>query len=431
MSTSVLSRPPVMEQWTTVGGTRVLYIERRSLPIVDLNIDFDAGTCHDPVGKAGVAEMVASTLLTGQKRYGTLPPMREDEAEHAFDEIGAKVAADAQADRLSVALRSLSQPVLLARALTLLSAMLVAPSWAARPFERERERLLAAAEEQQLDPEQLCTLRLTQALYAGHPFGIVADPDSIAAIERQDVAAFHRRYLVRSRAFITLVGDLSHDDARRIADQLSAALPEAPSDIDGAACIPPLSLKTMRGSEQWIDNPASQAHLAIGTRVPGVADAEYFPLMVANRMFSWRLNTVVRDQLGLAYEVSSALFASRLGEHRIALKTRRDQAASGLQAVQWTLAAFSAADGVDRAEFARTRAELIDGRALALDSNAKLVRQAADLGFDGLPLTHFTQWSDKVAAVTLDEALRVFGQWIHPDRQVVTVVGPGAPSSAR
>ncbi len=429
MSATVLSRPPVMEQWVTSGGTRVLHIERRSLPIVDLNIDFDAGTCHDPAGKAGVAEMVASTLLTGQKRYGTLPPMREDEAEHAFDEIGAKVAADAQADRLSIGLRSLSQPVLLARALTLLSAMLVVPSWASRPFERERERLLAAAEEQRLDPEQLCTLSLTQALYAGHPFGIVADPDSIAAIDRQDVAAFHRRYLVRSRALITLVGDLSHDDARRIAERLSEALPEAPSEsVEGdAAPPPPLPLTGMRGSSQWIDNPASQAHLAIGTRVPGVADADYFPLMVANRMFSWRLNTVVRDQLGLAYEVSSALFASRLGEHRIALKTRRDQAMLALQAVQRTLAAFVAADGVDEAEFARTRAELIEGRALALDSNAKLVRQAADLGFDRLPLTHFTQWSDKVAAVTLDDALRAFGHWVHPDRQVVTVVGPGTP----
>lgn len=434
----------VLEGWTTSSGVRVLYAARRSLPIVDLSIDFEAGSCVDPPGKAGLSDMVASLLLTGQKRYGTLPAMREEAAEHAFDDIGAKVAADAQADRIAIGLRSLSQPVLLARALLLLQAMLAAPSWAARPFERERERLLAFAEEQLTDPEQLCNLRLTQALYEGHPFGAVADADSIAAISRQDVAAFHRRYLVRSRAIITLVGDLARTDAERIAETLALALPVAPAGDaaapgapqraggglegvlempdapDAPAPFPPLPAAA--GRHLTIDHPASQAHIVIGTRVPGVGDAGYFPLMIANRMFSWRLNDVVRDRLGLAYEVSSALFMSRLGEHRIALKTRGDQAQQALDAVRETLRRF-VEDGVDAAEFDRTRRELIDGRPLAFDSNAKLLRHAADIGFDRLPLDHLQRWPEHVAAVTLEQAIATFAKWIDPARQTTLVLG--------
>lgn len=420
----------VIERWTTTTGVPVSYVARRAIPIVDVNIDFDAGSIHDPQGKAGVSEMVASLLLTGQKKYGDLPAMSEEEAEHAFDEIGAKLPADAQADRLSVGLRSLSQPVLLERALLLLNAMLAAPSWPARPFERERERLLAFAEEQQSDPEQLCNLTLTQGLYGTHPYGVVATEASINGIDRADVSAFHRTYLVRARALITLVGDLSHEQAVALAERLSAALPVA-KDEAGGGSDEPVQLSSILAVEadekrpnsvNWIEHPASQAHIALGALVPGVGDPEYFPLMVANRMFSWRLNDVVRDKLGLAYEVSSALFMSRLGEHRIALKTRADQAERALAAVSETLRGFTA-DSIDVDEFARTQAELIQGRPLAFDSNAKLLRHASDMAFDCLPADYLATWSGHVGDVSLAQAVEVFRKWIRPERQVTVVVG--------
>ena len=434
-----LSTAPVIERWTTPQGVPVSYVARRAIPIVDINIDFDAGSIHDPVGKAGVSEMVASLLLTGQKKYGDLPAMTEEEAEHAFDEIGAKLPADAQADRLSVGLRSLSHPVLLDRALVLLNAMLAVPAWPTRPFERERERLLAFAEEQQSDPEQLCNLTLTQKLYGKHPYGVVATEASINGIDRADVGTFHRTYLVRSRALITLVGDLSRDQAEALAERLGAALPVSKQTADSpAAPDAPNQLSELVGRDKkeslndvvWVDHPASQAHIALGTLVPGVGDPDYFPLMVANRMFSWRLNDVVRDKLGLAYEVSSALFMSRLGEHRIALKTRADQAERALAAVSETLRGFTEG-GIDVAEFERTQAELIQGRALAFDSNAKLLRHASDMAFDRLPADYLQTWTTRVAAVSLSQAIAVFGKWIRADRQVTVIVGGDKPGDGR
>jgi len=444
----------VIEQWTSASGVVVYFVPRREVPIVDINIDFAAGSVFDPPGKSGLADLLASVLLTGQKAYRatgpfveeTLPAMREEVAEHAFDMIGAKVAADAQADRLSVGLRALSHPVLLRRAVTLLTAMLAVPSWAARPIARERERLLAAAEEQLIDPEQLANLRLTQALYGDHPYGRLPDVASLEDIETADLRAFHRRYLTRERAVITVVGDLSMDDARAMAEQLGGALPPAlPEDApcvarDGehvrsrGAAIDPL-LKDLliapgpsaRAGAQWINHSASQAHLLIGALTPGIAHADYFPLMLANRMFSWMLNDMVRERLGLAYEVSSTLYASRVGEHRIVVKTRADQARRCEQAIRDTLVAFVGDALTDQAMlqdlYLRTRTEMIEGRDLALDSNAKLLRQAADIGFDGLPLDRIRTWVDAVRNVTYAQARETFARWIDPARQARVVVG--------
>jgi len=316
----------------------------------------------------------------------------------------------------------------------------------------------------------LCNLTLTQRLYGEHPYGVVATEASINSIDRADVSTFHRTYLVRARALITLVGDLSREQAVALAERLSAALPVAkgaignqPAQLSSILAVEVTSEVTAEvtseetsgaisgvtsdtgegmydaatiGSNKqntkvadkranpiaWIEHPASQAHIALGALVPGVGDPEYFPLMVANRMFSWRLNDVVRDKLGLAYEVSSALFMSRLGEHRIALKTRSDQAERTLAAVSETLRGFTV-DSIDVAEFSRTQAELIQGRPLAFDSNAKLLRHASDMAFDGLPADYLQTWSGHVGAVTLAQAVEVFRKWIRPERQVTVVVG--------
>ncbi len=447
----------MIEQWTSASGVPVFFVPRREVPIVDINIDFAAGSVFDPPGKAGLADLLASVMLTGQKAYHavgpyceeSLPAMREEAAEHAFDRIGAKVASDAQADRLSIGLRALAHPVLLRHAIALTSAMLAVPSWAARPIAREQDRLLAAAEEQLIDPEQLANLRLTQALYGDHLYGRLPDVESLENITTADLRAFHRYYLTRDRAVITIVGDLSADDAKSLTEQLSLALPAAGPEAspavvslpEGAASVPSRGAAldalladlpitpgpSARAGEQWIDHPASQAHVLIGALTPGIAHPDYFPLMLANRMFSWMLNDTVRERLGLAYEVSSTLYASRVGEHRIVVKTRSDQARRCDQAIRDTLQVFVSGALSDQAMlqdlYLRTRTEMVEGRDLALDSNAKLLRQAADIGFDGLPLNRIQTWVDSVLEVTFEQARETFARWIDPARQSRVVVG--------
>ena len=37
--------------WTLENGARVLFVESRSVPIVDISIEFDAGSRRDPEGR--------------------------------------------------------------------------------------------------------------------------------------------------------------------------------------------------------------------------------------------------------------------------------------------------------------------------------------------------------------------------------------------
>ena len=55
---------PKIEHWTTPAGTRVYFVENHDLPILDVQINFAAGSAYDPPEKAGLAALTHALLDT-------------------------------------------------------------------------------------------------------------------------------------------------------------------------------------------------------------------------------------------------------------------------------------------------------------------------------------------------------------------------------
>ena len=54
-----------IEHWTTAQGSRVYFVAAPALPIVDVQVDFAAGSMFDPPGQAGLAALTRATLDLG------------------------------------------------------------------------------------------------------------------------------------------------------------------------------------------------------------------------------------------------------------------------------------------------------------------------------------------------------------------------------
>ncbi|MBS3917097.1 MAG: insulinase family protein, partial [Sulfuritalea sp.] len=54
-----------IEQWLAPSGARVVFVESRVVPIVDVQIDFAAGAAYAPADKAGLAGLTRSLLDMG------------------------------------------------------------------------------------------------------------------------------------------------------------------------------------------------------------------------------------------------------------------------------------------------------------------------------------------------------------------------------
>ena len=51
--------------WETQTGTKVFFVENHDLPILDINVNFFAGSAQDPLGKEGIANLTHHLMNLG------------------------------------------------------------------------------------------------------------------------------------------------------------------------------------------------------------------------------------------------------------------------------------------------------------------------------------------------------------------------------
>ncbi len=407
---------PDIQQWTASTGARVQFVESRALPLVDIQIDFAAGSAVEPADKAGLAGLTRGLLDAGA---GTLD---EQAVSDLSADIGAQIGGGTDNDRTNLSIRSLSSARELNAAVDLAATLVSDPIFPAAVLDRERERAIAGLRESLTKPGTLAARSFNEVAYSGHPYGRNVTAESLAAISRDDLVAFHRDHYAARYASVSIVGDVDRATAEEIAVRLTNRLPAGVDTAPLPAPVQPAA-QTLR-----IAHPSAQAHIVIGQ--PGMAreDADYFPLLVGNYVlggggFVSRLTREVREKRGFAYSVYSYFAPQQVaGPFEIGLQTRGTQTTEALKVVNDTLNTFIA-EGPTAAELQAAKDNLVNGFGLRLDSNRKILDYVAMIGFYQLPLDWLDRYPRAVAAVSREQVRDAFSRRIRPEHLVTIIAG--------
>lgn len=421
-----------IQQWTQPSGARVWLVESHGIPMVDVNLDFDAGTRRDPADKAGLAGVTASMTGKGIAARDGLPALDENQLSEAWADLGAGFGGSASTDRMSFSLRSLTYPDLLPKAVHLAARQLGEPSFPPDVWVRDRQRMGASIREANTRPATAAAKAFLSAVYNGHPYGYDTTEETLARITVQDMEAMYRRSVEACRARVSIVGDVTRAQADELVTALLARLPRRTAadcpTLPPVAEVQPLAAPVSRA----IPFESAQAHVLIGQPGYKRADPDYFPLLVGNYIlggggFVSRLTSEVREKRGLSYSVYS-YFSPGLhaGAFTVGLQTRPDQAQQAVQVSQEVLARF-VADGPTEAELKAAQDNLVGGFALRIDSNRKLLDNIAGVAWNGLPLDYLDTWTAQVAKVTVADIKAAFARKLQPQRMVTVTVGAVAP----
>ena len=413
-----------IQHWQTPQGARVIFVESHELPMLDISVDFPAGSARDPAGKAGLAHLTHGLLDQGAGG------LSDTAIAHRLADVGAVLSGSLDRDRAGVTLRTLSSAAEKAAALEMLARVLQRPDFPQAVIKREKQRLIAAIREAEADPGTVASKAFYRALYGTHPYAHdeAGDPDAIARLTRGDLQAFYRAHYSAPNAVISLVGDIPRAEAEAIAARLAAGLPKG-------AAVPPLpGPAPAAASATRIAHPSTQSHVLVGTVGVARNDPDYFPLYVGNYVlggggFDSRLMREVRDKRGYAYSAYSYFMPmAEAGPFQLGLQTKLEQTDDALKVAQATLRQFIA-DGPSEAELDQAKSNLTGGFPLRIDSNRKILDYLAVIGFYRLPLDYLDTWVAKVEAVDVAAVKQAFARRIDPDKLVTVVVG--AAGSAR
>ena len=419
-----------IQHWTEPSGAKVYLVESPVIPMVDVQIDFDAGSRRDPAGQSGLASAVASMASKGVKAAGSEPALDENGLGEAWADLGASFEANADNDTLHYVLRSLTDPPLLDKAARLAARQIGEPSFPADVWSRDRARWSASIKESLTRPATVAHHAFEAAVYGSHPYGVQTTAETLARISVADMQAFHTQHIGACRAKVSIVGAVSRTQAQALVATLLSRLPAS----TGCAPLPPVGEIAALTAPAELNIPftSAQAHVLIGQ--PGFQrrDPDFLALLVGNHIlggggFVSRLTHEVREKRGLSYSVYS-YFAPGLhaGAFTVGLQTRPDQAAQAVQVSRDVIARF-VAEGPTEAELRAAKDNLIGGFALRIDSNKKLLGNVANIAWNDLPLDYLDQWAKKVEALTVADVRTAMAQKLHPDRMVTVVVGGKQP----
>ncbi|GAB1387396.1 pitrilysin family protein [Melaminivora sp.] len=426
-----------IEHWREPSGARVWLVQSAAIPMVDVQVDFDAGQRRDPAEQAGLASAFALMSSKGVRASADQPALDENDLGEAWADLGANFSAAAERDGLVFSLRSLTEPDLLQRAVALAARQLGQPALPEAIWQRERARWQASLREADTRPGSVAGKAFAKAVYGGHPYGQYPTSQSLERIGMADLQAFEARYLQACRARVSIVGAVNRQQAQAL---VAALLAHLPASAQGSACpalpevpeVPPLT------AARELDIPFASAQAQVLLGQPGFArrDPDFLALLVGNHIlggggFTSRLTHEVREQRGLTYGIYSQFSPGlNAGAFVISLQTRPDQAAQALQLTRQVLARY-VAEGPTEAELRAAKDNLVGGFALRIDSNRKLLGNVVNIAWNELPLDYLEHWTQRVQALTTADIRAALQRKLQPERMVTVVLGAQAPAPAK
>ena len=414
-------RPP-FEQLTTPEAITVIGQAQQDDPSIALRLRVPAGAINDPAGKDGVALLTSRLLMRGTAHHD------RDQLSAIGDDIGAAIGIDAGRLFLDVSIRCLNED--LETMVALAAEVLQEPTFPAEEVEKLRQEILTGIRESDQDTRSTAERAMRGMIYPSpHLLGrrVSGTIDTVTALTREDVVAFHERHFGRTEMVVAAVGGFTALEkiaaviGRHFGSwRLSAASPESPK---------PAPVRS--GTTQTTANLPGKTQADITMGIPTIPrmHPDYYALDMANLILGrlglmGRLGATVRDRDGLAYHVSSGL-------------------EPGKEQTLWVARAGVAPENVDRAitsilsELRRMRddgvtdEELADGKSfltgvlpLALETNDGVANtllsiQHYDLGLDFL--VRYVQTVNELSAAQVRLAI---AEHVNPDDVAIAVSGP-------
>lgn len=305
-----LTVPPV-ERATLSNGIQVELARRTTIPVVRVMLSFDAGFGADSRSKPGTQSLVLALLDEGAAGM-TGPQIAE-----ARERLGANVGGGAAPDRTRISLDALKPN--LTQSLELFADIVQQPDFAPGELERVRGQALTGIAQEETDPGTITRRILPVELYGpDHPYGVAGTGTGTAAglkaVTRDDLIAWHKRWIRPDNARIFVVGDITMAELKPALEKSFGQWKPDPATSRGTKAFPPVPVPKPRII--LVDRPGSpQSYIRGGVVLDVKGSDDPIALRAANDilggLFSSRLNMDIREEKSWAYGVASGVGDAR------------------------------------------------------------------------------------------------------------------------
>ncbi len=302
---------PDIQRGELANGIEIVLAERKTVPVVNIAMQFDAGYAADAGTKLGTASFALAMMDEGTKKRSALEISAEAES------LGAQIGTGSNLDMSTVSLSALKDQ--LEPSLELYADVVRNPAFADDEIERLRGRVLAGIEQEKNQPVSMALRTLPPFMYGddhayGIPFTGSGTPESVGSLTRDDLVGFHATWLRPDNASIFVVGDVTMDEIKPLLEKQFGSWrpPRTPLPTKNIADVE----RPEAPQVLLVDKPGAPQSLILAGHVAppeGVDNNLAIQMMndVLGGQFTARVNMNLREDKGWAYGAYTLLYPAR------------------------------------------------------------------------------------------------------------------------
>src|SRR5438309_2732974 len=421
-------KTPALRSFTVVqpkrialGNGMILFLqEDHELPLIRGSAQIRGGERDVPAAKTGLANIYGQAWRTGGTDSKT-----GDQLDDFLESRAARIETSGGDDSTRISLDVLKGDF--DTVFPVFVELLQKPAFRQEKIDLAKTQARTAISRRNDDPGQIRAREAAKLGYgADSPYGRTPEYATIAAITREDLLAFHDRFVAPNNIIIGVVGDF---DSAAMEKNLRAAFESWKRGTGAPATIPPSGTPAKPGVYYVAKDDVTQSNISVVHPATLLRkDPDFYAASVLNEIlsggFSGRLMSHIRSEAGLAYGVGGGIGAG--WDHptllNVSMSTKSPSTVESIGMVKKELNDLQTTP-FTADELQQAKDTILNAFVFTMDSKAKVLSQRLTLEFYGYPADYWQKYQHGIEAVTAADVARVAKKYVHPDQLAVLVVG--------
>ncbi len=394
-------------------NSNYLFIETKTLPIVDINFTIKNGSTVDGT-YPGLTNLMLNTLMSSD--------VNSKKIVSYFEDVGAKLSYSVGKESLSITIRSLSDIEQILKLVNIINLAISSNEIDQNILSLEKDKINRNISEVEKRPGSTLNADISKHLFSGTGFEHqkIGTKKSINKITSNQVIEHKNKIFNIKDIEINIVGNISQSDSKRIIHAITKNM-STESKFNK-------SKYKLEQSIHHTEFDSTQSHLAVILPAASRTSPHYHNIMVANYIFggsgfgSWLMKEI-REKRGLSYSVSSYLVSSKDGGYlKISLQTKNENIKLAKNIILNQIKRLQLFD-VTEDQISSVKQSILRSFEMRTDTNKKLLNLLSAINSLELDLDYFENYKNNLNQVSKKSIEKSLKEVIDFNRISVFTVG--------
>jgi len=398
------------------NGLKGIFIEDHEIPVVDVVLLVK--TYFPEREKYGLNELAQWVM-----RNGGTEAWPADKLNDELEFLAASIEVRGGNLYTTITLDCLKKD--LDQVLGMFADLVVNPAFPEEKIELKRSTMLEEIRRKNDDPNAVSRREFRKLIYGDHPYGWEETAETVSAITRDDLLAFHSRYFHPNNALIGISGDVTESEILSALRRVFAGWEPAEVDVPQVPDIAVSPRKSVNYAYMDINQAyMTMGHLGINSNNPDRCAVNIMNFILGGGSFTSWITQEVRSDEGLAYRAGSRFTDDpwAKGLFAASAQTRAD-AVSRAATIMMDQIKRMVETGPTEEEVKKAIDSYLNGQVFEYESKSRLVRRLVTLLYEGRPLDTPQRDMETYAKLTVDDIRAAARKYLHPEAMTMLVIG--------